>query len=90
MRANLERLHGLVCSEHVMLKLVDRGLPKDEAYRCVQAVAMDACQGDGDFRAMIAAAPEVKAHLSVDDLAACFDYDAHVRVIQTAYDRLGI
>jgi adenylosuccinate lyase len=90
MRANLDRLKGLVMSEHVMLALVDKGLDKDEAYRTVQAVAMKAWESGGDFRHMIAQEPAVKRHLSADDLAACFDYEAHLRRVEQVYQRLGI
>ena len=36
MRRNLEASHGLVFSQRVLLALVERGLPRDEAYRLVQ------------------------------------------------------
>lgn len=90
MQANLDKLRGLVCSEHVMLKLVDTGMDKDEAYRTVQGVAMEAFQSGGDFRVMVAELPAVKERLTADDLTACFDYTAHLKGIETAYGRLGI
>jgi len=90
MKANLDSLKGLVCSEHVMLALVDKGMPKDEAYRAVQAVAMQAWEAGGDFRKLIAAHDEVKSRLSPDELAACFDYDKHLKRVGTIYQRLGL
>jgi adenylosuccinate lyase len=79
MRANLEKMKGLVMSEHVMLALVDKGMPKDEAYRTVQAVAMKAFESGGDFR-----------ELAEAELSACFDYDKHLKRVQAAYERVGI
>ena len=90
MRENLEKLKGLVMSEHVMLALVDKGLGKDEAYRTVQGVAMKAWETKGDFRALIAEEPAVKARLSAEELAKCFDYQAHLKRIEVVYQRLGI
>lgn len=90
MRDNLDQLQGLVCSEHVMLALVDAGMPKDEAYRTVQAVAMEAFESGGDFRAMIAEAPAVKERLTAEQLAECFDYDRHLKGIARVYERLGV
>jgi len=90
MRDNLEKLQGLVMSEHVMLALVDKGLGKDEAYRTVQAVAMKAWETKGDFRAVIAAEPAVKKRLSAEELAACFDYERHLKRIKVVYERLGV
>jgi adenylosuccinate lyase len=90
MRANLDRLKGLVMSEHVMLALVDKGMDKDEAYRTVQAVAMRAFETDGDFRALIAEEPAVKERLKREEIAACFDYEEHLRRVEEAYRRVGI
>jgi adenylosuccinate lyase len=90
MRANLEKLKGLVMSEHVMLALVDKGMGKDEAYRTVQAVAMKAFESGGDFRDLVAADPAIASKLSKEELAECFDYEKHLKRVEVAYLRLGI
>ena len=98
MRANLERLKGLVMSEHVMLALVDKGMDKDEAYRTVQAVAMKAFESGGDpstslrasFRDLVAAESAIAERLSQRELAECFDYEKHLRRVEVAYERMGI
>ena len=90
MRANLERLKDLVMSEHVMLALVDKGMAKDQAYRTVQAVAMKAFESGGDFRQMVSEESKVNERLSEEELAACFDYDKHLKHVERAYERLGI
>jgi adenylosuccinate lyase len=90
MRANLDRLKGLVMSEHVMLALVDKGMDKDTAYRTVQAVAMQAFESGGDFRALIAEEPAVKERLSAGELAACFDYEPHLKGVEETYRRVRI
>jgi len=90
MQANLDRLRGLVCSEHVMLALADKGVAKDEAYRTVQRVAMEAWETEGDFRAMVAEEPLVQEHLSEEDITDCFDYPRHLQHIEKVYERLGI
>jgi adenylosuccinate lyase len=90
MRSNLERLKGLVMSEHVMLALVDKGMGKDEAYRTVQTVAMSAFESGGDFREMVAADPAISKLLSKQELAECFDYEKHLKRVQVVYERIGI
>jgi adenylosuccinate lyase len=90
MRANLERLKGLVMSEHVMLALVDKGMPKDEAYRTVQAVAMKAFESGASFRDLVAAEPAIAERLSKEELAGCFDYEKQLKRVEVAYRRLGI
>jgi adenylosuccinate lyase len=90
MQANLDRLKGLVMSEHVMLALVDKGMAKDEAYRTVQAVAMKAFESGRDFREMVAEEPAISKLLSKQGLAGCFDYEKHLKRVEVAYQRLGI
>ena len=90
MRANLDRLKGLVMSEHVMLALVDKGMGKDEAYRTVQAVAMKAFESGASFRDRAAAEPTIAERLSKEELAECFDYERHLKRVEVAYQRLGI
>jgi adenylosuccinate lyase len=90
MRANLEKMKGLVMSEHVMLALVDKGMGKDEAYRTVQAVAMQAFETGGDFRELAAQETAIADKLSKKELAECFDYEKHLRRVETAYKRAGV
>lgn len=89
MLENLNKMRGLVCSEHVMLALVRSGLTRDEAYKMVQRNAARAWEGES-FREALASDPEVVARLSESDLEECFDYRNHVRNVDVVFDRLGI
>ena len=42
MKENLDRTHGLIFSEKVMLALVDKGLTREEAYELAQRNALKA------------------------------------------------
>ena len=63
MLRNLEASHGLVFSHRLLLALVEAGLGRGEAYRLVQRNAMQAWDEERDFRALVAADPEIAAHL---------------------------
>jgi len=73
MRANLFASRGVVFSQSVLLALVERGMPREAAYRIVQRAAAVAWDGGGDFRSLLAADPEVEATLAPEDLDALFD-----------------
>jgi adenylosuccinate lyase len=90
MRKNLDRTRGLVCSEQVMLALVRKGMEKDDAYKLVQGEAMKAWDEDADFRALVAANPVIAQALTADELAACFDYERHLKHLDLVFERLGI
>ncbi|MDC0749572.1 adenylosuccinate lyase [Polyangium mundeleinium] len=75
LRKNLELTGGLFFSEAVLLALVSYGLPRQEAYVLVQRNAMKALAGEGTFRDLLAADPDVSARLSAAELDRCFDLD---------------
>jgi adenylosuccinate lyase len=90
MRRNLERSGGLVYSGRVLLALVEHGMDRQEAYELVQSYAKQVWDDQGDFRALLAADPRVRALLSEAELAALFDHSYHLRHIATAFERLGL
>ncbi len=89
MRENLERTHGLVYSQRVLLKLGEKGLPRQEAYRMVQRNAMRAWAERRSFHDLLAGDPEVMARLSPEELKACFDPAWYLRNVDAIYRRLG-
>ena len=89
MRENLNAGGGLVYSQGVLLALVERGMPRDEAYRVVQAAAATAWDEGKDFRAELAANPDVARLLSAADLDALFDPAGYLRHLDVVFDRLA-
>ena len=90
MRANLDRSGGVVFSQRVLLELVDRGMPRGDAYRVVQRAALAALDGEGDFRSLVSQVPEVRSRLDASQMAACFDPSFYLRRLDVTYDRLGL
>jgi adenylosuccinate lyase len=88
MRRNLEADGGLAYSQTVLLALVDRGLPRDEAYRIVQTAAARAWDEGGDFRAELGSNPEVLRLLTPDDLTGLFDPARFLRNLDIVFARL--
>ncbi len=87
MRQNLDLLGGLVFSEGVMLRLVAAGLPRQKAYEIVQRSALKAHAGEGRFRDLLGADPEVTSRLVAADLDAVFDVDHHLRHVDAIFAR---
>ncbi len=79
---------GELCfSEGVLLALVDKGRPRQEAYVLVQRAAMAALSGKGTFQANLRADAEVTALLSSEEIACCFDVQHAVRHANAIVDR---
>ena len=86
MRENLDASHGLYFSQRLLLALVESGLERDEAYRLVQRLAMEAWDGGRDFREL-AAADGVAARV---DLATVFDLEPYMRHVDVVFERLEV
>jgi adenylosuccinate lyase len=85
MRRNLEASDGLFFSHRLLLALVESGLPRDAAYRAVQAHAMRAWEEESDFTELVRHDPELAGRIDLDSV---FDLDATVRHVDTVFDRL--
>ncbi|MGQ0519757.1 MAG: adenylosuccinate lyase [Actinomycetota bacterium] len=83
---NLERSHGLVFSQPVLLALVESGLPRDDAYRIVQRNAMAAWEQAKSFRTLLEGDPEVT--LGPEALDRAFDLARAVRHAGRVFDHL--
>ena len=90
MKENMERSYGLMFSQRVLLKLADKGLPRQQAYEIVQRNAMRAWRERTDFHALLAADPQVTARLAPSDLAACFEPAWYLRNVDAIYRRAGL
>ncbi|MGE0745017.1 MAG: adenylosuccinate lyase [Rhodospirillales bacterium] len=88
MKENLDALGGLVFSQAVLLELTQKGLSREDAYATVQRHAMRIWREGGDFRAALAAEPEVAKRLSAADLDAMFDLRRHTRHVDTIFARV--
>ncbi|MDH7480432.1 MAG: adenylosuccinate lyase [Armatimonadota bacterium] len=89
MMRNLEKMGGLVFSERIMLKLIEKGLSREDAYVIVQENSAKAWEGE-NFKEALESDPRVTAFLSRDELEEIFDYHHHVRNVDVIFERLGI
>jgi len=90
MRRNLDSTGGLLYSQRVMLALVDRGLPRPEAYDLVQTAAKHVWDEGGTLRARLADDERVSSALTSDELDALFDPAHYLRHLPTIYARAGL
>lgn len=88
MRANLDRLGGLIHSQRVLLALTAAGVPREEAYRLVQRNAMKVWEEGSGFLDALLADKEVTKALSPDELRAQFDLGYHTKHVDTIFARV--
>ncbi|MDQ5964997.1 MAG: adenylosuccinate lyase [Cyanobacteriota bacterium erpe_2018_sw_39hr_WHONDRS-SW48-000098_B_bin.30] len=91
MRANMDVFGGVIFSQSVLLKLIDKGLTREAAYKLVQENAMKAWNvKGGDFRGNLIADKNVREHLSESEISGCFDPEAYLKNIDQIFDRVGV
>jgi adenylosuccinate lyase len=90
MRHNVSKTCGLIYSQRLLLKLVDAGLSREEAYNMVQPLTALAWDNQIQFRPLVEANDAIRQYLSLDDIADAFDYHWHLKNVDAIYKRLGL
>ncbi len=88
MQENLDRTHGLVHSQRVLLALTQAGCSREDSYRLVQRNAMRAWKGEGMLLDLLLADEEVTKALPRAKLEALFDLDYHLKHVDTIFARV--
>lgn len=88
MLKNTEKFGGIVFSQKVLLKLVEKGLTREDAYRIVQRNALDAFENDGDFRVNLVNDEEVAKYLSPVEIDEIFNKEEFLKNINVIYSRI--
>jgi adenylosuccinate lyase len=73
-----------------MLKLVEKGWSREQAYDTVQPQAIKAWENNLDFRTLMEGLPEVTAVLTPEEIDDCFDTSYHTHRIDEIYHRVGL
>ncbi|WAA09204.1 adenylosuccinate lyase [Fervidibacillus albus] len=90
MKRNMDRTHGLIYSQRVLLALIDKGLSREEAYDSVQPLAMRAWEEQIPFRSLIEEDGKITRLLTKEEIADCFDYQYHLKNVDLIFQRLGL
>ena len=90
MLKNTNKFGGIVFSQKALLELVEKGLSREDSYKIVQRIALDAFQNHGDIKANLLNASEVTKLLSKEEIEAIFDKNAFLHNIETIYKRFEL
>jgi adenylosuccinate lyase len=88
MKNNLNKFKGLIFSQGVMLKLTQKGVKREDAYRVVQKNAMRTWDKNEDFYLNLKNDKMVKKNLSEKELKQLFDVNQHKRYINHILNRV--
>ena len=88
MMKNLNKFHGLVNSQRVLLALTQKGVSREDAYRIVQRNAMQVWEHGKDFLKELLADPDVRRVLSEEEIREKFDLGYHTKHVDTIFHRV--
>lgn len=90
MKENIQRTHGLVFSQRLLLMLIDKGLSREIAYDTVQPLAMQAWEKRTAYKPIIEASEIINKHLSAEEIDEAFSYEHHTKQVDTLFKRVGL
>ncbi len=90
MLRNLDLTRGLVFSQALLLKLTEKGMVREDAYKVVQKLAHSIWNSDQNFQTMVEDSPEVRQFLTTAEIAACFDLKVNLSQVDTIFKRVGL
>jgi len=88
MLANLQMTKGVIFSQMVLLKLIERGISREGAYAIVQRSAMRSWQEGIEFHELLLRDKEVIAKLNAEELAAAFKVENFLTHVDFIFKRV--
>ncbi len=88
MLQNLGATKGLIFSGQLLLALTQKGVARETAYEWVQRNAMKVWDGNEDFQELLKKDPDIKSHLSPQEIEAVFTLDTYLRNVDKIFDRV--
>ncbi len=90
MLKNMDRTFGLIYSQRLMLKLIEKGMSREQAYDLVQPKTAQAWDEQRQFRPLVESDHNITEALSKADIDDAFDYNYHIKNVDEIFKRIGL
>ncbi len=87
---NINKTQGVIFTQRVMTKLIDKGLTREKAYDLVQPLAMEAWNNSKPLLNLLYNNETVSNNLSKDEIDSCFTLEYYLKEVDTIFKRVGI
>ena len=88
MQENLDKMHGLVFSQKLLLELAKAGVTREDAYADVQAAAMKTWETGTPFEQTVREREGITSRLNAETLDGIFSLDNFLREVDTIFERV--
>jgi len=89
MLENLNQSQGLIFSPRVMLKLIECGMNRNDAYDLVQNLSIRTFESKENFKQMCTNNEKIKSKINNKDLDEIFNYDYYLRFTKEQFNSIG-
>lgn len=90
MMRNLERTHGLIFSQSVLLALTKKEMKREDAYRIVQTAAMEVWHTGKNFKDVLLADQDIVRVLGRETIGELFDLKKSIKNVDYIFHRAGL
>ncbi len=88
MISNLNKTRGIIFSQMVLLKLVEKGISREEAYASVQKNAMKSWEKEIEFKKLILEDSGIMTYLNVEDVEGIFKNSNFLKHVDYIFTRV--
>jgi adenylosuccinate lyase len=90
MKDNMDRTFGLFNSQRLLIKLIDSGMSREDAYDLVQPLAMRAWSDKRSFRDIVEEDGRIGSVIGAEEIDDAFDSRYHLRNVDAIFKRVGL
>ncbi len=87
---NINKTKGVIFTQRVMTKLIEKGLARESAYDLVQPLAMEAWENNIFLLDLLKNNKTVTKYLSKEEIESCFTLEYYLKEVDTILKRVGI
>jgi adenylosuccinate lyase len=88
MLKNTQLYGGVIYSQKVLLKLVEKGYTREDAYKIVQKHALNALNG-ANFKQELIKDVDITSKLSNEELESCFNINDYLKNIDKVFSKFS-
>jgi adenylosuccinate lyase len=85
---NLEKSHGLIFSQQMLLALVKNGCSRQHAYSITQKNALQAWNTGESFKQLVLTDPDIQKYFSNNEIDEMFSLDQHLKYVDEIFARV--
>ena len=74
MLSNIWKTNGVIFSQNILVKLIEKGLSREESYKMVQDLAFQSWNNDKNFKDLLLGDPKIMKILNKKELENCFAF----------------